>query len=327
MKRLAILLGLLGLALAIALIAYYGAGDVVRALALAGWGLVAVVAFFAVLPMLAYAGGWWFLIARADRPDFGATYLYRWISQSVNTLLPAAQIGGEVVRARLLGARSGRRAGAAASVVADMTSGLVAQVPFLLLGLALLPAAGGEGVRAEILIGAGALLGIVAVFIVAQAAGLFRRFAHLIERALGTRETAALSGGAAALEAALGETYRRRRHLGMALVVRFLGWLAGAGEVWLALWFMGHPVSLAEALMLESLTQGVRTVAFAVPGALGVQEGAFVVLGGLIGLAPDTALGLSLVKRVRELALGLPGLAAWQWIEARRLAGARPGAP
>ena len=36
------------------------------------------------------------------------------------------------------------------------------------------------------------------------------------------------------------------------------------------------------------------------------------VLGRLFGFTPDVALALSLAKRVRELALGVPGLVAWQ---------------
>jgi hypothetical protein len=44
-----------------------------------------------------------------------------------------------------------------------------------------------------------------------------------------------------------------------------------------------------------------------------------VLFGALLGLPADLALAVSLAKRVRELALGLPGLAAWQWVEGRRL--------
>ncbi len=44
-----------------------------------------------------------------------------------------------------------------------------------------------------------------------------------------------------------------------------------------------------------------------------------VLFGALVGLPADLALAVSLTKRVRELALGLPGLAAWQWVEGNRL--------
>ena len=40
-------------------------------------------------------------------------------------------------------------------------------------------------------------------------------------------------------------------------------------------------------------------------------------LGGMIGLGPEVALALSLVKRVRELVIGVPGLFAWQIAEGK----------
>ena len=43
---------------------------------------------------------------------------------------------------------------------------------------------------------------------------------------------------------------------------------------------------------------------------------------GLFGIAPPQALALSLIRRVREIALGAPGLMLWQWSELRRV---RPG--
>jgi len=63
----------------------------------------------------------------------------------------------------------------------------------------------------------------------------------------------------------------------------------------------------------------VRAAAFLIPGAIGVQEGGFIVLGSLVGLGPEVSLALSLTKRVRELLLGIPGLIIWQAAEGRRL--------
>ena len=42
-------------------------------------------------------------------------------------------------------------------------------------------------------------------------------------------------------------------------------------------------------------------------------------LGNLLGIPGEMALALSLVRRVRELVLGIPGLVAWQLVEAGRL--------
>jgi uncharacterized membrane protein YbhN (UPF0104 family) len=95
----------------------------------------------------------------------------------------------------------------------------------------------------------------------------------------------------------------------------FFGWIVGTGEVWLALNLLGHPVGWTEALLLESLGQAIRGAAFAIPGSLGVQEGGYLLLAGLVGLPPETALALSLVKRARELLLGVPGIVYLHFVE------------
>jgi hypothetical protein len=74
---------------------------------------------------------------------------------------------------------------------------------------------------------------------------------------------------------------------------------------------VGHPVGPLEAVILESLAQAVRSAGFALPGGLGAQEGAILGGGVLLGIAPDLALAVALIKRARELAYGLLGLVAW----------------
>ena len=82
---------------------------------------------------------------------------------------------------------------------------------------------------------------------------------------------------------------------------------------------MDIPVTIADAWLLESLILAIRAAAFFVPGAVGVQEGAFVLLGAVIGISPEVALALSLIKRVRELVIGVPALLAWQVSEGKNL--------
>jgi uncharacterized membrane protein YbhN (UPF0104 family) len=98
------------------------------------------------------------------------------------------------------------------------------------------------------------------------------------------------------------------------------GWLIGTLEVWIVLTCMGHPASVAEALVIESLIQAVRGAAFAVPGALGVQEAGLILLCGIFHIPPDQALALSLVKRAADLVIGVPSLVALQVLEGARLA-------
>ena len=115
----------------------------------------------------------------------------------------------------------------------------------------------------------------------------------------------------APLNAALRQLHRRRRAIAAATGLHLLSWSLGAGEVWIALACLGHPVGWPEAFIIESLGQAVRSMGFAIPGALGVQEGGFIAVTGLFGVPAETALALSFVKRLREIAAGLPALAAW----------------
>ena len=75
--------------------------------------------------------------------------------------------------------------------------------------------------------------------------------------------------------------------------------------------------------MLKSLSSTLSDVAFIIPNSYGVQEGAYVVLGALMGLPADFMLALSLATRLRELVVDLPGLLVWQHVEGAALLGRR----
>ncbi len=314
-----------GLALFIGIIAFQGVAEVMSALALAGAGVL-VVAAYHVAPFAADVVAWRGLFAPADRPRAGVLVWVRWVGESVNGLLPVAHVGGEFVRAHLLARRGVPGAIAGASVVVDMTIGAVSQIVFALIGVGLLMRVVGLGdAVAGVLIGMGVFSALIGAFYVVQRRGLFGFLTGVLSSFAGGRRWADLSGGAAALDGAIQAIYRRRGRVARVFAWRLAGWVLGAGEVWLALYFLGHPVSLVDALMLESLGQAVRAMAFAIPGALGVQEGGFILLGQVVGIGPDVSLALSLVKRIRELLLGVPGLLAWQAAEGRRLWRRRTG--
>jgi len=302
---------IVGLALFTALLAAHGASDVVAALRTAGIGLLAVAAFH-LLPMLADALGWRRLLPGELRPPVRTVLWARWIGESVNGLLPVLQVGGNIVKAGLL-ARAGVGGPlAGASVVVDVTLVMLTQVIFTLLGLALLLLhLGGHPLALPVAVGVVVMGSIVAAFYAAQRQGVFGALAQLLAK-LGRGRWVSLVAGGDAIDASVALLYRQRRTIASASAWHLVSWIVGVGEVWLALSFLGHPVSLSSAVMLESLGQAVRAGAFAVPGALGVQEGGYVMLGRVLGLSPEIALALSLTKRVRELLLGVPGLIAWQ---------------
>ena len=141
-----------------------------------------------------------------------------------------------------------------------------------------------------------------------QRRGLFSKLMRAVRRFSGKRDWSQWLAQAQAIDLAVDATYRRNGAVTASFFLSLVGWVVGTGEVYLIALFLGTPVSWREALLLESLGQAIRGAGFAIPGALGVQEGGYLLLGPLAGLSPDAALALSLAKRVRELLLGLPGL-------------------
>jgi putative membrane protein len=316
-----------GLALFTALVVYLGVGEIARTLASAGVGLLWV-ALFHLVPIGASALGWYAVLRPVERPALRTVVSARWIAESINQLLPALHVGGNIVRARRL-ARSGVPGPlAGASVVVDITLHLFAQMFFTVLGLSLLVVrVRGAGIDADVL--AGLVLSALgaAAFYRMQRRGLFSAMTGLLRGVFRSADWSSLSEGADAMDAWIRRLYRHPRALGVAAIWHVLSWLLGAGETWLALHFLGHPVDWTTAVVIESLGEAIRTFAFPIPGALGVQEGGFVLIGGLFGLTPGVSVALSLAKRVRELGLGIPGLVVWQVEAAATAVAVRRAAP
>jgi hypothetical protein len=101
-------------------------------------------------------------------------------------------------------------------------------------------------------------------------------------------------------------------------VLHFAAWIGNGVVVWLGFRLIGARVDLVGALAIESLVYAIRSAAAFIPNALGVQEGAYLVLGPLFGVGPDMALAMSVLKRARDIAIGVPVLLLWQAAEGRR---------
>jgi putative membrane protein len=237
----------------------------------------------------------------------------RWIAESINTTLPAAQIGGEVVRARLLQRRLDAPAQGAASVAVDFCLSLLAQILFTLLGFVLLARISGAGWWPAAI--AAISVPLFAVF--SWEMLVRRRLLVSIEGWMARIGQRRLAAALQRLGAALGLLAESRGALARSLSLHAASWLGHAGEVWLTLWLMGAPTGLAEAVLLESLSLAARSAAFLIPSGWGAQEAVLVALAGVTGLPAETALALGLVKRAREFAVGLPGLVAWGIVEGR----------
>jgi putative membrane protein len=311
-----------GFLLVVYLIIDSGAADVAHAMLVIGWWLIPITLFHLV-PLGLSALSWRELLPASTRPRASTVMWIRWIRESMNSLLPVASIGGDIASVRLARLRGVPGAQAAASMVVDTTVGAATQLIFVMSGVALLLMRSTERnvlvVAWAVLIGTGVFFAAIAAFVIFQHRGLFAGSAKLALRVLPGQWVSAFTARASAIDDAVVAAYRTGPIMLRASVLRLIGWAAGAGEIWLVMQALGQPLGMIDSFILESLGSGIRAAAFMLPGALGALEGGFVLFGALFGLPADTALAISLSKRVRELALGLPGLSVWHWIEGHYL--------
>jgi len=271
-----------------------------------------------VLPMLANACDWRTLFVGDRRPSLAGMMHLVWIRESINSMLPVARIGGEVVSFRLLRRRGFGASDAAASLVADMQLTLISQLMFALFGIGFLltrSASNALHLAGDLAWGVVALTPVLLLFALVQHASPFERITRLLNRMTSGHFTA-LVGDSAQIDQTIKAIWRHR-----GVVLRYLFFwqtlqsFATALEIWLALYFLRSPVGLTEALVIEALIQAVSSVAFFVPGGLGVQEGGFILIGGALGIDPSTCLALAGARRIRDLLIFVPGLMAWQVTE------------
>jgi putative membrane protein len=241
-----------------------------------------------------------------------------WVRESVNSMLPVARIGGEIVSYRLM-RRWGLGASiATASLVVDMQLTLISQMMFALVGIGFLlthAASNTLHLAGDLAWGVVALTPVLVLFALVQHASPFERLTRLLNRMTSGHFTA-LVGESAQIDQTIKSIWRHR-----GVVLRYLFFwqplqnAATAIEILLALRFMGTRISFAESVVIESLIQAISSTAFFVPGGLGVQEGGFVLIGGALGIDPATSLALAGARRIRDLIIFTPGLVAWQFAE------------
>ncbi len=320
LRRPALWLFSAGLLLLVGLLVSQGLTPVFATLAAAGWGLL-LLAVFHLLPLWLDAAAIRVLFdaaASATHRAWREALLARWVGESANSLMPLGQVAGPVVMSRHLSRRGMATQSAAAAITVSTTLQALAQFAFALTGVALLALpARIESASARqqhhtvtlATLTASMVLAVILVsFYLVQRRGMFGGSLRRLARVMRRRDWSGSISRADAIDAAVEHTYQRGRHAAASFALSLVGWVAGSGEVYLALWLLGSPVGWRDALLLESLGQAIRGAAFAIPGALGVQEGGYLLLAPFAGLAPDMALALSFAKRAREVVLGIPGL-------------------
>lgn len=321
LRYLALILTVAGLALALWLIGANGWDEVFRAVSVAGvGGLAALIAWqFLVFGLLGFC--WWLVTPGVPGGAVRALIWARTVRDASSEVLPFSQVGGIVIGARAAVTAGVPPAPLYAGMIADQTTELAGQLLFTLFGVAvLLTRLEGHGaVLPPVVAGAAAMAALMAAFAFAQrpmlriAKGLA---GHVLPASLTTFDQ---------VQDQLVAVYRQRGRVVSAFLLHFIGWIGSGMAGWIALHAMGRPLPLIDVLTIEALIFALRTVAFLVPGGIGVQEAAYTLLGPIFGLSAGPALALSIVKRARDIGFGVPVVVLWQLLEARALR--RRGAP
>jgi putative membrane protein len=250
--------------------------------------------------------------------SFGYVFWVTTVREAVDRLLPVASIGGGVVGVRLMQWRGLAAAPVGATVIVEILLTLIALYLFAALGLFLLfdYDQTGEEYRRFVLALLFALPVPVLTALLLRYGSIFGRLQKFLPPLVGA---GVRSAGAASLDFELRACFRRGRTLFFAGTLQLAAFISGSIEIWLALRLFGHPVGAKAALVLESMTQAMRHLAFVVPAGLGIQEAGLVLFGHALGISSELALAVSMAKRMREVLCGLPSLMSWQWLEGRRL--------
>jgi len=298
-KVLRVLLLLVGLGFLVTLVVENDPAAIFDSVTRLSWRIVVILAFPMGLVMALDALGWRYAFLH-DRVPFGTLLATRLAGEAFNIVTPTAALGGEVVKAWLLRDRVPLEESVPSVIIAKTTI-TIAQGLFLLLGvvLAVTTLAG-----SKILVAMEWLVALeviaLGLFILVQTRGLVGWSARLLDR-LGIRRLSG-SGTVARVDAALADFYRREpRRLTLSILFHFAAWLLGIVETWLILWFLGIPVSLTTATVIEAFATGIRFATFLIPGSLGAQEGGYVVTFVALGLTGADGVTFGLVRRFREL--------------------------
>jgi putative membrane protein len=318
MRRLSIVLALLGALTAVLLVSYYGFGNIVSAVGRIGWPKFGLIIGWQLV-LFAILGLAWDLItpARATRRPWVLIW-GRMVRDASANCLPFSQVGGFVFGARAVTLHGVEWHTATASTVVDVTAEFLAQIAFACIGLGILVVrepGSRLAVPAEIGVGLAVLACFGFIWVQKGAAPVFARIGRRIARNRFSNAEQRFD----LLQAQLVLIYGHTGKLALGCFMHLVGWISTGVAGWITYRALGVPIDFADALAIEALLAALAAVAFLVPVNAGVQEAGYAGLGSIFGIPPELSLGVSLVRRARDIVIGVPILLVWQFVEMRRL--------
>jgi glycosyltransferase 2 family protein len=317
-KTLSVALAIVGLLLGTLLIGWFGAGRVLTGVLSVGWGGFAIVLGWQLLLFVILGLAWDAIAPRREARRLWVFIWGRMVRDAAANCLPFSQLGGFVFGARAVTLHGIGWSMATASTVVDVTAEFLSELAFTGIGLGILVARAPDSrlaVPVEVGLGLAVMAGLALVALQQGAAPLFARLGQRIA----ARRLTDAQERVDVLQAELTLIYGHTPRLAIGFAVHLLGWLCTGVSGWLTYHLLGVPIDFDDALAIEALLAAATAATFLVPVSAGIQEAGYAGLGAIFGVAPDLSLAVSLVRRARDLALGVPILLLWQVLEMRRL--------
>jgi len=310
MKRTFIIGSMAGVALILALLIHSGMGDVLHAAVSVGWmGLILMVLARCTL-FIPCALAWWLLSTR--NMHWNIFIWASWVRAAMGELFITPPLGSEAAGMRILTNRGMPVADAAACTVVDLTLDLGSQVAFAITGLMMLFISEPDSpwLLPGLIVSVLAAVAI-AGFALAQKGGLF----HWLEERMSRWGSGWLKGMRVSMQGMherIAAIYHHPGHLTGSFLLQYGAWMLGVIPTWIGLSFLGHPLPWHQVIAMDAMVFAARGAAFMMPAGIGVQEGAYMLLGQLFGLDATSALTLSLLRRTADWLATFPALLIWQ---------------
>jgi putative membrane protein len=318
MQRLSYILALLGVLIASLLVFYFGFDNVVAAVGRVGWAQFGVICAWQIVIFVIVGLAWDAIVPSRPLRRAWVMVWGRMVRDASANCLPFSQVGAFVFGARAVTLHGVEWHNAAATTVVDVTAEFLAQIAFACLGLGVLLArAPGSGLTIPLEVGIGLAVLACFGFVWAQkgAAPVFARIGRRIAgRWFGNSEKRV-----EVFQAELGLIYSHTGKLALGCFIHLIGWLCTGVSGWITYKALGVPIDFDDAMAIEALVSASAAVTFLVPVNAGFQEAGYAALGAIFGVPADLSLAVSLVRRARDVVVGVPILLVWQFMEMRHM--------
>jgi hypothetical protein len=317
MRRLQLLLLLVGVALFAFVVHKAGLDQIVSGLRSVGWSFLWIFAIELAIDALHSEAWRWCMPGAGEGVSRLNTLLARTAGVAVNVLTPTASVGGEVVKGMLL-RRWVPLADGFASVMVDKLTFAIAQALFLCVGiiavLAGLSLSGTE--RAAAVAGLGIWIVAVIAFFVLQRAGIFRVGVGIVRSLFGgTAMIDRLPGQVSAFDLRVTTFLNgHQRDLACSVGLHLVAQFARVPQYYVVMSALGLEPTAAMCFTTAAGLVFMEATMFLIPAKVGVFEGGNALIFTRLGYTVADAIVVSFTLRLSELASALLGLLALAYL-------------